>query len=110
MPPRGEGSSWSRARSILQLWAEVKTAQAASALVGGHRQAGQYPLKRAGGLDGAQGLDGADEGAALAEYAVGEVSSHSDSLERKSEAHQQTPNHLSDFDIHMADESHDLPP
>jgi hypothetical protein len=29
------------------------------------QQAGQCPLKRAGGLDGAQGLDGTDEGAAL---------------------------------------------
>ena len=44
-----------------------------SALVGGHQQAGQCPLKRAGGLDGAQGLDGADECAALEYDAVGRV-------------------------------------
>jgi len=43
-----------------------------SALVGGHQEAGQCSLKRAGGLDGAQGLDGADKGAALEYDAVGE--------------------------------------
>jgi hypothetical protein len=46
-----------------------------SALVGCHQQTGQCALKRAGGLDGAQGLDGADEGLALSYDAVGEISS-----------------------------------
>ena len=41
------------------------------ALAGGHRRAGQCALKPAGGLDSAQGLDGADEGAALGYDAVG---------------------------------------
>jgi hypothetical protein len=69
--PRDGGSSWSRAHSILLLWVEVKSAQATSALVGSHQQAGQWALKRAARLDGAQGLDGADEGTTLAKDAVG---------------------------------------
>jgi len=39
-------------------------------------EAGELGLKAVGGLNGAQGLDGADEGAALAEDAVSEFSSH----------------------------------
>ncbi|HUS84123.1 MAG TPA: hypothetical protein VMX56_03190 [Anaerolineales bacterium] len=39
----------------------------------GQQQTGQCPLKRAGGLDGAEDIDGADEGLALSEDAVGEV-------------------------------------
>ncbi len=40
------------------------------ALIGGQQQAGQQPLKRTGGLDGGQGFDGADEGAALGDSGV----------------------------------------
>jgi hypothetical protein len=80
----------------LQLWAEVKQGCGLSALtgaqyllahpggydlhdgpqtalLGGHQQAGQCTLKRAGGLDSAQGLDGADEGTALGYDAVGGI-------------------------------------
>jgi len=42
-----------------------------AALVGSDQQASQCTLERAGGLDGAQGLDGADEGTALGYDAVG---------------------------------------
>jgi hypothetical protein len=92
--PRGGGSSWSRAHSILQLCAEVKQGCDLSALtgaqhllaypsrrshhdgpqpalVGGHQQAGQCALKRAGGLDGAHGLNGTDESLAFAYDVVG---------------------------------------
>jgi hypothetical protein len=85
--PGGGGSSWSHTHSILQLWAEVKQGCGLStltgaqhllaypggcdlhggpqtALVGGHQQAGKCTPKRADGLDGAQGFDGADAGAA----------------------------------------------
>jgi hypothetical protein len=81
--PRGGGSCWSHAHSILQLWVEVKQGCGLfaltdaqyllaypsrrsrhdgpqSALVGGHQQAGQCSFKRAGGLDSAHGLDGAE--------------------------------------------------
>ena len=44
-----------------------------AAFVGGHQEAGQCPLKRAAGLDGAQRLDSLDEGAALEYDAVGEL-------------------------------------
>jgi len=39
-------------------------------LVGSHQQTGECSLKRAGGLDGTQGLDGADEGAVLGYWAA----------------------------------------
>jgi hypothetical protein len=42
-----------------------------AAFVGSHQQAGQCALKQAGGLDGAQGLDGANESLAFAYDVVG---------------------------------------
>jgi hypothetical protein len=44
-----------------------------ASLVGGHQQPCQCPLKRAGGLDSTQGLDGADEGLALGYDTVGKI-------------------------------------
>jgi len=51
------------------------------ALAGSHQQAGQCALKQAGGLDGAQGLDGPDEGENLPVDAVEESESSTDSRE-----------------------------
>ena len=55
-----------------------------------NQQAGQCALKRAGGLDGAQGLDCADKGAALGyterdvENDLYSLGSHSDTTKRSS--------------------------